>query len=285
MRVLLLGAGGMLAREILAQRPAQHSVVSLTRAEVDIRDPDALQRAVRENRPTWVINGSGYTDVDAAESDSTTAFAVNSKAVGDLARFCRENDCGLLHFSTDYVFDGMKDGLYAEDDATNPISVYGASKLAGEKLIRESATRHLILRTRWLYGKGVRGFISTLWERAHARMPTKAADDQFACSTYTVDLARTSWAALSRLTGTFHVVNRGLVSPYILAKRIFEAADAASLVSAASLSEFPAPARRPLNSPLDVRRIERALGYRMPSWEDALERYVRTQRAIGAAAI
>jgi dTDP-4-dehydrorhamnose reductase len=205
------------------------------------------------------------------------AEAVNATAVREMARLCRQHECMLVHYGTDYVFDGTKAGFYSEDDAPNPLSTYGRSKLNGEELVRASGARHLIVRSQWLFGHKGSSFVSTIFERAQKRVPTRAADDQHGCVTYSVDLARVSWAMMDRgLLGTYNVANRGRVSRYDLARSIFEAFDAALLLERCSASEFPAPAgaRRPANTPLDVRKVEQALGERMPEWTDALRRYL-----------
>jgi dTDP-4-dehydrorhamnose reductase len=273
-KALLFGARGLLGGEIQRQRPATHALTALTRTEVDVRDADAVRAAIRDTAPDWVINASGYTNVDGAELEPDVAFDVNARAVGDMARLCREQRCGMLHFSTDYVFDGTKSGFYTEDDAPRPINAYGAGKLAGEVRVRESGARHLIVRTQWLYGAEGKSFVSTLRERAAGGMPTRVVDDQFGCCTYSVDLARTVWTAVGRLEGLFHVANRGRVSRYMMARQVFAAAGASEALSACHGAEFPAVARRPANSPLDVSKVEAALRITMPPWTDALARYL-----------
>jgi len=274
MRALVLGAGGLLGREFASEKPREHEIVALAHADLDVRDTAAVQRVIRDLSPNWVINASGFTHVDAAERDRDAAFAVNAAAVGELARVCGENRSGLAHFSTDYVFDGAKTGCYREDDEPLPLSVYGASKLAGEELVRRSGARHLIIRTQWLFGFGNRSFLSTLWQRAQERRPTRVVADQFGCCTFTVDLARVTWVALDRLEGTYHVANKGRVSRFEIAQRIFGAAGVPELVTPCEGADMPAAARRPTNSPLCLSKVERALGYTMAEWTDAMRRYL-----------
>jgi dTDP-4-dehydrorhamnose reductase len=276
-KAILFGAGGMLGRDLQSQKPAEHEIIAFTHRDLDVRDARAIDDAIRSARPQWVINASGYTNVDGAAREPEMADAVNAVAVGEMARLCRQHDCVLLHYGTDYVFDGAKTGFYSEDDAPNPLSTYGRSKLNGEELARASGARYLIVRSQWLFGHRGSSFVSTIFEKAQKRVPTRAADDQHGCVTYSVDLARVSWAMIDQgLLGTYNVANRGRVSRYDLAKRIFEACDAASLLSGTSAKEFPAPpgAQRPANTPLDVRKVEAALGQRMPEWTDALSRYL-----------
>jgi dTDP-4-dehydrorhamnose reductase len=275
----------MLARDIISHKPAHHELVAFTREDLDIRDAPALDRALREIRPDWVINASGYTNVDGAEVDPDTAFAVNAIAVGELARLCREHGYGMLHYSTDYVFDGRKDGFYSEDDAPNPVNVYGASKLDGENRVRASDARHLIVRSQWLFGGAGKSFVSTILGRAQSGTPTRAAADQFGCCTFTVDLAELSWELLTRpLEGTIHVANRGRLSRFTLAQHVFEAVGAAHLVSSCSSSEFKSSAARPQNSPLSVRKVEGVLRRRLPHWTEALDRYLDLVAPAGRTA-
>lgn len=284
MRALLLGAGGMLARDIIGQKPQAHELLAFTRAELDIRDTASVQRVLCDVRPDWTVNASGFTNVDAAEQDRETAFAINGKAVGELAQLCRAVRCVLLHYSTDYVFDGTKDGYYSEDDVPLPVNVYGESKLDGETRVRDSGARHLVVRTQWLFGRSGKSFLSRIWEHASTRVPSRASDDQFGCVTYTVDLARTSWELMEGgFEGTYHVANRGRVNRYMVARQVFDALGAAHLLSACRSSEFPTVAQRPVSTPMSVQRVERALGRRSPEWTDAVDRYLQTLAAGSVA--
>ncbi len=280
-RVLLLGAGGMLARALRAHAN-EHTVVCRTHRELDIRDPDAVARGVDEAQPEWVINASAFTDVDGAEENADAAFAVNAHAVGVLARACRDRRCGVVHFSTDYVFDGSTTDFYSETDSPNPLSVYGASKLAGERELQDSGARFLLIRTQWLFGEGGRSFVGSLWDRATSGQPTTAADDQFGGCTYSADLAAVVWQSIGRLEGLFHVANRGRVSRYMIAERLFAQCGVPGLLTRGSVRDFPQRARRPANSPLDVTKFEDALQCRMADWSDAIDRYVLARRADAA---
>jgi dTDP-4-dehydrorhamnose reductase len=276
-RILLLGAGGMLGRSLRASALPDATLIAVTHGELDVRDPVALGAALADSKPDWVVNASGYTDVDGAEDHQDEAFAINATAVGEMGRRCGERKCGIVHFSSDYVFDGAKGGFYVETDHTRPLNVYGASKLAGEELLRASGARHLIIRTQWVYGVGGKSFVGTLWERAQTRTTTGAVADQFGGSTNSSDLAAVVWAVLGRAEGTYHIANRGRVSRYMIAQRIFRAFGAEALLSSASSADFPARAHRPANSPLDVRKIEGVLGARMPEWTDAIDRYINAR--------
>ena len=264
----------MLAQDLLKTRPDGTALTALTRQQLDIRDTAALERAIVENQPEWVLNCAGLANVDAAEADRELAFAVNATAVAEMARLCRKRGVRLLHFSSDYVFDGATPGFYSEEDTPHPINVYGESKLAGEEAIRRSGVAHLLIRPQWLFGSTGRSFVGLMYERATSRQQTRAVDDQWACCTYTVDLARATWDLLGRFEGTVHIANRGKVSRYIIAARIFDHFGAGSLVTPCTTAEFASQTRRPANSALSVRLVERILGRNMPGWEGALDRYL-----------
>lgn len=283
MKVAVLGAGGLVGRELCAAAPSGAEVLPLTHAQLDIRDTDGVARVLDDASPAWVINAAGVTDVDLAERDRDLAFAVNALAVGSLARLCHSRGAGLLHFSTDFVFDGTKDGCYAEDDEPKPINVYGASKWDGEKLVRQHTMKHLIIRTQWVFGAGGTSFLSTLRERALNRVPMRVVADQFGGCTYAPDLAQWTWAMVGTLTGTYHVANRGRVSRFDIARRVFEALGAAELVSPCSSADVRTIAPRPANTPLCVDKVERALGRALPSWSDAVDRYAASSRGGQAA--
>jgi dTDP-4-dehydrorhamnose reductase len=280
-RVLLFGSGGMLAHDLVRLKPPEIVVTPLTRQDLDIRDVAGLERAIEQSQAHWVLNCAGLTNVDAAEVDRDTAFAVNSAAVERMAALCLARDIRLLHFSTDYVFDGTVTGFYSEDDTPRPVNVYGESKLAGEEALQLSGVRHLLIRTQWLFGTRGRSFVRLMCDRARARHPTRVVADQTGCFTYTVDLARATWDLIGRDTeGTVHVANRGKVSRYALAARIFEHYGVGPLVTSCTTEEFGFTTRRPANSALSVRRVERLLHREMPSWQDALGRYLTKRDAV-----
>jgi dTDP-4-dehydrorhamnose reductase len=264
----------MLARDLARAKPSSVDLTALTRQELDIRDAGALDRAIERHRPQWVFNCAGLTNVDAAELDREAAFAVNADAAEQMARLCLEHDARLLHFSTDYVFDGSVTGFYSENDLPRPLNAYGESKLAGELAVKRSGVPHLIIRTQWLFGTGRRSFVGLMCERALARQPTRVVANQVGCCTYTVDLSRITWELIGGTEGIVHVANRGKVSRYTLAARIFDHFGAGSLVEPCTAEEFGSTTRRPVNSALSVCRVEQVLGHAMPTWDDALGRYL-----------
>lgn len=264
----------MLARAVAARAPAGVEVDSRNREGLDVRDSTLLAAAIRDVRPDWVFNCAGFTNVEAAEQDPHMAFAVNAHAVGMMGRFAASHEVRVLHFSTDYVFDGANAGYYHETDVTGPLNVYGESKLAGEEQLRASGAEHLIIRTQWLFGLDGRSFVGLMCDRAEMRQPTRAVHDETGCCTYVVDLAEAAWQLLDHNRGLLHLANRGKVSRYELARRVFERHDATSLLTSCSSAEFGASVRRPINSALSVSRAEQQLGRAMATWESGLSRYL-----------
>jgi len=275
MRVMILGAGGMLGHDLAATAPQGVALFPFPKAELDITDTRAVAATVAELRPDIVINAAAYTAVDRAESEPEVAFRVNGAAVGELARIARRAGARVIHFSTDYVFDGTSAEQYTEESAPNPVNVYGASKLAGEAALRASGAECLVVRAQWLFGPRGRCFPRTMWERATARSPSRVVSDQVGRPTYSVDLARATWTlSRRRLAGAIHVANAGVATWYDIAKRVYAACDADQLVQPCSTAKFPTLARRPARAVLGTARSEQALGGQLPPWEDAIDRFL-----------
>ena len=264
----------MLGRDLSALAPPDAQLRGFPHEALDVTDPIQVQRALGDASPDVVINASGFTQVDRAETQVEQAFAVNAGAVAELAARCAEADALLVHFSTDYVFDGKAARPYREEDATGPLNVYGESKLAGEEALRRSSARFLLLRTSWLFGAGGRSFPRTMLERARAQLPTKVVNDQRGRPTYTHDLARATWSAIAKgLTGTWHAANGGEATWYDVARRVFDRAGAGDRLQPCTSAEYPTPARRPAYSVLDTGKLS-AAGVALPDWSDALDRFV-----------
>jgi dTDP-4-dehydrorhamnose reductase len=240
---------------------------------------------VREVRPDVIVNAAAYTAVDRAESERALAFRVNAESVGVLARCAAECGALLVHYSTDYVFDGSGTRPWREDDPAGPLGVYGASKLAGEQAIAGSGCRHLMLRTSWVYAARGHNFVRTMLRLASERDELRVVSDQFGAPTPARLLAGVTASAITRATagdasvsGTFHVCPRGETTWHGVATAALRAAEARGVtlrcpperVVAISTSEFPTPARRPSNSRLCIERIERALDVVLPHWHDPL---------------
>jgi dTDP-4-dehydrorhamnose reductase len=275
MRVLILGAGGMLGHDLLATAPQDLDLFPFARGSLDITDTRAVAAAVADARPKVIINAAAYTAVDQAESESELAFRVNAEAVGELAKVAARAGARVVHFSTDYVFDGTANTPYTEDSLPNPINAYGASKLAGERALQQSGVEHLIVRSQWLFGLKGKSFPRTMWERATKRQPTRVVTDQRGRPTYTVDLARATWKLVgSAVTGRLHVANAGRASWYDIAQRVFAKAGAPAAVTPCRSDEYPTAAQRPIHAVLDTTLMEALLGGPLPPWQDALERFL-----------
>ncbi|HOU65670.1 MAG TPA: dTDP-4-dehydrorhamnose reductase [Thermomonas sp.] len=290
MRILLLGGNGQLGRELRRSLAPLGELVVATRDGVDadaaanFDDPTALAAMVRGSGADVVVNAAAYTAVDKAEADADAAFRVNSEAPGAIARACARIDALLVHYSSDYVFDGSASRPYREDDATAPLGVYGISKLAGEDAIRASGARHAILRTAWVYASHGRNFLLTMLRLANERDELRVVADQIGAPTpaawiadATADLIRRGVAE----SGTWHLVTSGQVSWHGFASAIMEDAHALGLlermptVVPITTAEFPTPARRPAYSVLDTTRLHDDFGIVPPAWRGELRATLR----------
>ncbi len=292
LRLLVTGAQGQLGRELLLRGQRQgFAVTGLGRAELDIADAAAVERAVAAAAPQIVVNAAAYTAVDLAESEPERAFAINADGPRHLARACAAHGLPLIHVSTDYVFDGTKSGGYREDDPVAPLNVYGASKEAGERAVREELAAHLILRTSWVYGAHGRNFVLTMLQLADKQDLLKVVGDQHGCPTSAADLAE-AILVLSRRAGsgdegwgTFHFAGAGVTSWHGFAVAVMElcrsAGGAAPRVVPITTAEFPRPARRPASSVLDCARIGAVHGIVPRPWREALADVGRELRAAG----
>lgn len=279
----MTGAAGMLGRDVQEEaRALGHEVLAFSRQELDVTDQPAVRRAVRECRPDCVINCAAYTNVDGAEEEAERAVAVNALGVRNLAAACREMDVVLVHFSTDYVFDGQKSTPYTIFDRPAPLNVYGRSKLMGEEYLRLIGPRHYLVRTSWLFGAGGRNFVETILRLAREKGEISVVDDQRGCPTYTRDLARAVLdLAATGAYGTYHVTNAGSTTWYGFAGEILRAAGVSAVVRPATSAELSRPAARPANSVLDPFPLRETLGYLLPPWTDALARYLAERKRGG----
>lgn len=271
-RVLLTGASGMLAKALTASVPESVALAAFSHRELDIRNRNDVRAAVADHAADWLINTAAYTAVDRAEGDEVTAHEVNADGVRILAAAAFEAGAGVLHFGSDYVFDGTSTAPYDEGAATHPLSAYGRSKLAGEKALISSGARYLLIRTQWLFGSGGGCFPKTMWTRARQGLPTRVVADQFGVPTFTDDLASATWRLLG-CTGVLHVVNEGSASWYDVACSVFEAASAADKLTACATSDFPVAAQRPARALLATTRL-REMGIMLPHWRDAMTRFL-----------
>ena len=279
-KVLVTGANGQLGRELLERGPKRgFGIVGRGRADLDITDRNAVARVVDAVEADLVVNAAAYTAVDQAESEPDRAFAVNATGPRLLAQVCAERGLPLIHVSTDYVFDGTKASGYVEDDPVAPLGVYGASKEAGERAIREELAEHIILRTAWVYSSHSRNFVLTMLQLAEKQDVLRIVGDQFGSPTAAGDLADAIFTVASRLDegpkfGTYHYAGAGRTNWAGFAQAVMELClppgrPVPSVVPIAS-AEFPRPARRPANSELLCAKIARVFQIEPRPWREAL---------------
>jgi dTDP-4-dehydrorhamnose reductase len=274
MRLLITGAGGMLGHDVQAAADELgHEASGLTRAELDIREPDAVMRAVAELKPEAVINCAAWTDVDGAEEHYDAALAINGVGAGNVGRAAAAAGAWTLHVSTDYVFDGTRSEPYLESDPTSPMSGYGRSKLEGEREVAAAAPgRHTIVRTSWLFGLSGACFPKTILKLAGDRERLSVVDDQVGCPTFTGHLgaALVALAAAAPPPGVLHVAASGQCSWFEFAREIVAGGGAHCEVSPCTTDEFPHPAHRPAYS---VLRSERDDAPILPDWREGLREF------------
>jgi dTDP-4-dehydrorhamnose reductase len=294
MRILLMGGGGQLGQELVPRLRKLGEVCVPSRAECDLESSDDIRRVVSALKPPVIVNAAAYTAVDEAESHQELAYAVNSTAPRILAEEARKLDAMLVHYSTDYVFDGCKPRAYAEDDTTAPLNVYGASKLAGERAVSAAGGRNLILRTSWIYGAKGKNFLLTIQRLAREREELRVVADQVGAPTSAIQIARATVELVHRYSmtelaafpsGVYHMTAAGSVSWCGFARAIVAALGEVEsfrlqcVVPIAS-SEYTTTARRPLNSQLNNGKFERIFGFRLESWELGLAEVIREIRLL-----
>ena len=286
MKVLILGRGGQVAHELArAPWPAGTAAIVAGRPEFDMARPESLEPVLSAAAPGLVINATAYTAVDKAESEPELAFAVNRDGPARLAELCAARGLPLLHISTDYVFDGSKDGPYTEDDPTAPLGIYGASKEAGERAIRAAAPRHVILRTSWVYGVHGANFVKTMLRLGAEREELGVVADQHGAPTAAADIATaltsiagqvSGAAAATAPWGTYHYTGGGGTTWHGFAEHIFRAMERATgrrpRLKAITTADYPTPARRPANSRLDCTKIGKIFGIACPPWQERVDR-------------
>lgn len=276
MRILLTGKNGQVGWELQRTLASLGNVVSVGREEVDFTNPDAIRTLVSRVRPSLIVNPAAYTAVDRAEEEPERAWAINAVAPGILAEEAKRLQAPILHYSTDYVFDGTKRAPYTEEDLPNPLGVYGRTKLEGERAVQESGARHVILRLCWVYGARGRNFLLTILRLARERGEVRVVDDQVGCPTWCRMVAEATAIIAHRMLhagfrdGIYHLSAAGQTSWYGFAQRIVALHGVAAKVLPISTSEYPTRAQRPAYSVLSNQKIQAEFGIALPDWETQL---------------
>jgi len=274
MRVTIFGGSGLLGKALMHEWSGD-AVTGLCSHDADIRDARRVEEVVREARPEWIVLAAAYTDVDGCESNQERAFAVNRDGAVNVATAAKKVGARLVFLSSDYVFDGKKSTPYKTGDARNPQSVYGRSKAEAEVKLLELMPDCCIARTSWLFGLGGKCFPDTILKLAASRPALDVVDDQRGCPTYTVDLARAIMQLCRKdARGIVHVTNAGDCTWFEFAEEIVSSAGLTTTVRPVSSQQMARPASRPAYSVLSPTRLQ-ALGIEMPSWHDALRRYLK----------
>ncbi|MDE3011496.1 MAG: dTDP-4-dehydrorhamnose reductase [Pseudomonadota bacterium] len=290
MKILLTGIHGQVGFELLRSLEPLGELIPADRTMLDLTRPDQIRDCVRAVRPDLIVNPAAYTAVDRAEQEADLCHAINATAVGVLGEEAERLGAGVVHYSTDYVFDGSGTQPWQEDAPTGPLNVYGASKLAGERLLAATCSQHLILRTSWVYGMRGSNFLLTMLRLSQERPSLRIVADQFGAPTWCRHIADTT-AALIALhvtrqegrtrqrcnSGVLHLCNGGATSWAGFAREIFRVAGRDTLVEDIPASAYPTPARRPANSRLDCTQLEQLLGVPMEPWQLSLERCLKGQ--------
>jgi dTDP-4-dehydrorhamnose reductase len=277
-RVLVTGREGQLARGLAEAASSGVQVVAIGRPELDLADAKSVAAAIARERPDIVVNAAAYTAVDKAETEPAVAHAVNALGAEHVAKACAARAIPIIHISTDYVFDGTKDGPYVEDDPTAPINVYGRTKLEGEQRVAKACEQHLILRTAWVYSPWGVNFVKTMLRLAMTRPNIGVVDDQKGSPAYAPHLAATVLAIAARAAadpagmrwGVYHAVGGGETTWFGFAREVFRHAVEQGLpaaeVAAIATAAYPTLARRPANSRLNCDRLRLLLGVELPDW-------------------
>jgi dTDP-4-dehydrorhamnose reductase len=291
MKIVLLGSGGQLGRALEGVLGCIARVTAFDHAALDLGDLETLRAALRSARPDVVVNAAAYTDVDAAEREEVTATRVNASAVAVLGDECRRLRAALVHYSTDFVFDGRAERPYREDDATAPLGAYGRTKLAGERALLDTAAPALVLRTAWVYSRRARSFVSSILRLARERTELRVVADQAGSPTFASDLATATalliygvrhdpYGAIDEARGLYHLAGGGAASRFELATAAIALDPRKNehrvlRVEPIATADYPLPAPRPTFAPLDCQKALERFGVALPDWKEALARALR----------
>jgi dTDP-4-dehydrorhamnose reductase len=295
-KILVAGHSGQVAQSLAALSTPERQFVTLGRPDLDITDRASVEAAIRAHQPGALINAAAYTAVDKAETDQEAAFAANETGPRILASAAREAGIPILHISTDYVFPGNKDGFYSEDDPVDPQSVYGRSKLAGERAVAQASPDHVILRTAWVFSPYGNNFLKTMLRLAADRDVVRVVADQWGSPTYAPDIARGLSTVVDKALaspsdpswrGTFHMTASGACNWADFAEEIFrisaELGGASARVERITTADYPTPAKRPANSRLSSARFAQVFGSGLPAWPIGIETCLRALSERGSS--
>lgn len=291
MKILVLGENGQLARS-LATIPLQgeDAIITVGRPTLDFLAVATIEKVISETQPDLVVNAAAYTAVDTAETEVQSAFAINKDAVGKIAKQCQKQGVPLIHVSTDYVFDGSKQGAYTETDLVSPSGVYGQSKFEGEQLVQDLCSHHIILRTAWVYSPFGHNFVKTMLRLAADRDEIGVVGDQIGSPTYAPHLAQAIYQMARQIQsgkniiwGIYNAAGTGRANWAELAEEVFSCSKiyngASAHVNAITTSDYPTPAKRPANSELDCRKLSQNFGFSFPDWREGVSECV--ERLLG----
>lgn len=282
MKIAVIGSNGQLGSDLCSVLSRTHEVVGLTHADIEITDIDSVKNAISSIRPDFLLNTAAYHVVPEAENFPDKAFLLNATSVLNLARVCQDQDVRLLHYSTDYVFDGLKKSPYTESDRPNPLNVYANSKLAGEQFALNYCDKAMVVRVSGIYGKipsRAKGnnFVSMMIRLAKEKPEVRVVNDEFLTPTPTLAIAGNTAALLeTEASGLFHMSCAGEVSWYEFAKHIWQVLGLETPLYPASVSDFPAVVKRPFYSVLENKALKDLSVYQMPGWKEALTEFLLT---------
>ena len=283
-RILITGANGQLGKELkeLCSRHNGFEFIFFSREDLPIQNFEIVRATFNIHKPDYCINCAAYTAVDQAESEKELAFLINGEAVGMLAAVCKEHSCKFVHVSTDYVFDGSSSVPYKETDPTNPVSVYGASKLEGEEQAFEFNDETVIIRTSWVYSEFGKNFVKTMIRLLKEKPAINVVNDQEGSPTYAADLAEVILQIIANCQlsignwhpGIYHFSNEALITWYDFAMEIKKQINSKCVINPITTDEYPTPAKRPMYSVLDKRKIQETYGIALQDWKESLRRCI-----------
>jgi dTDP-4-dehydrorhamnose reductase len=283
MKILVFGKNGQVGSALMTLLNDHHEVRGLDQVDLDLAQCEQIETTIQAYQPDWVINASAYTAVDKAQSEPELADAINHLAPAAMAKACAALNCGLLHYSTDYVFDGSAERPYPETHEPNPQSVYGTTKLAGERAVMLEYPDAIILRTAWVYAEQGANFVNTMLRLADERDELGVVADQFGSPTLAYDLAQVSVEImentplenLKNVAGIYHATGSGMTSWFGFAREVFSLANKEVKLNAITTEDYPTPAPRPQYSVLSNEKLQRVFGVALPAWQESLGRTIK----------